>query len=201
MINYKNIIIGILLLLLLLTQTCKEIKTCPEYIDKVKSDTVIVTDTFYVLHMEEVNTKPKKIKTIPQSFPEWVDLDTPIINTCKDINIFQDSIKIDSIGSVNIVDTMQNNEIIGRKFTSNIKVPVITNTITIRDSIFIKEKKRTQWYVGVDISGNQFDPFTQIGTGFLIKNKKDGIFGAKVNLDIKGNLTYGVQKYWKIKIK
>ena len=35
----------------------------------------------------------------------------------------------------------------------------------------------------------------------LYKNKKDQMYGAKAMLDFKGNLYYGIQSYWKIKLK
>ena len=195
MINFKNIVIGVLLILLLLTQTCKKTVICPETKTTIKHDTTwIVKDTV-------IYSKPKLINTIKYQTIVKTQVDSFKIQdtsiSCMDINIYSDTIKLDTSGVVIITDTVQNNKITGRASEPKYKFPVITNTITN----YIVEPKKTQWYVGVDISGNQFDPFTQIGTGFLIKNKKDGIFGAKVNLDIKGNLTYGVQKYWKITLR
>lgn len=196
--NFKNIVIAVLVVTILLMKACqKPVKPCPEYISKVKSDTTIVHDTVYVKHEVTGTVKPTKVKTIPN-----VKKDTTIVNNCEDTVIFNNDIPIDSVGFINIEDTVTNNEIVGRKYKAVYNIPTITNTITIRDSVFIKEniKKRTQWYIGGELGGDQYDPFKTIGAGILIKNKKDGIFGAKINLDLNGKVTYGIQKYFKIKL-
>jgi hypothetical protein len=37
--------------------------------------------------------------------------------------------------------------------------------------------------------------------GLLYKNKKDQMYGAKAQVDFKGNVSYGVQTYWKLRLK
>ena len=194
MINFKNIVIAILVVLLLLSQTCKETKICPEIKTTVKHDTAwIVKDTVIYSKPKLINTI--KYKTILKTKVDSFKIQDTSLN-CKDINIYSDTIKLDTSGIVIITDTVQNNKITGRTSEPKYKFPVITNTITN----YIVEPKKTKWYVGGELNGNQFDPFSQASAGILIKNKKDGIFGAKVNLDINGNITYGIQKYFKIKL-
>jgi hypothetical protein len=110
-------------------------------------------------------------------------------------NVQKDSVKIDSIGHVYITDSVSSNLVKNRLVTWNLKYPQITTTITI------PEPKRTQWYVGGTIQGEQGSLISQINANLLIKNKKDQMFGGYVGLNKSGAMQIGISTYWKIKIK
>lgn len=112
-------------------------------------------------------------------------------------NIFKDSIAIDTLGYIQLTDTIQKNTITGRGFVNNLKIPEKTTTIT--NTIYPKNK--TQWYIGGEIEGNKTELVNQISSGFLMKNKKDQIFSVKAGLDITGKISYTLGTYWKIKLK
>jgi hypothetical protein len=87
-------------------------------------------------------------------------------------NSYKDVLKIDTIGTVTISDTISQNAITGRSFTYNLKYPVITNTVTIKEQY----QPRNQWYYGFSVGANKADLINAFKGGFAIKNKKDQMF-------------------------
>lgn len=198
--NILNILI-IALLVILLLQRCGESKT----IDKIK----IIRDTVWVHTDSTIYSVPKIVKTIPYTVPvdRWNIQYLPDTNYSKLVvqyqklvssflssNVSYDSIKVDSIGHIYITDTVSRNAIIGRSTHYNLKYPIITNTI------IVPESKKTQWYIGGAIQGEQGDLIDQINAGLLIKNKKDQIYGGYMGITPDGQLQFGLQSYWKIKL-
>jgi hypothetical protein len=195
-------ILVIVLLIIILLQRCgrnPENPTGPQ----------ITRDTVWVHTDSTITKQPQLIKTITVPIEQWnteylpdtssmallVKQYTELANKFLALNIHQDSICIDTIGTVHITDTVSSNLIKSRKTTYSFKIPIITNTITI------PEPKRTQWFAGGFIQGEQGTLIDEIGAGLLIKNKKDQIYGGHVGLNTSGALQIGLSSYWKIKIK
>lgn len=111
-------------------------------------------------------------------------------------NEFRDKLKIDTFGTVDLIDTVQNNRIIGRRFISNLIIPEKVTTIT--NTIYSKPK--TKFFVGGGIGGNQFTPVNDFNLGLAMINKKDQLFEAKGRIDIKGNIYGEINTFWKIKL-
>lgn len=200
--NFINLIVIILLVILLL-QRCGGGR-----IDI--SAPKIVRDTVWVHHDSTVNSKPQIVKTEAYGIPidRWNTEYLPDTNYDKLIkqyevlvrellakNISVDSIKIDSIGHIYITDTVSKNIIIGRSTSYDLKYPIIKETITI------PAIKKTQWYFGGALQGSKQDLINQINTGVLIKNKKDHIYGGYIGITPNGPFEFGIQSYWKIKLK
>ena len=101
--------------------------------------------------------------------------------------------KLDSLGTVVIRDTVWLNKLYGkREYTKNYKIPFVTKTITK------KEDPKRQLYVG----GNAFMNNTILLTpGLIYKDKKDRVFQANVGIGFDGSINYGIGTYWKIKLK
>ena len=108
--------------------------------------------------------------------------------------IQEDNLKIDSIGWVNIIDTVNENLIVGRKFTYNLTYPKIIETK------IVPEETKRQVYIGVGMSGNKNEVFAKTSAGFLYKNKKDNIIGISGTLNSNNQLGVMVQGFWKIKL-
>jgi hypothetical protein len=197
--NFVSIVVLVLLSIILF-------QTCGKNTDVVKP--VITRDTVWVYKDSTVYSKPQLIKTVPVPIEQWNTEYLPDTNYSKLVkqytdlaekflasNIHSDSIKIDSIGYVHIVDTVSRNFLLGRYTEYNLKYPVITNTITI------PEKKKNQLYIGGLLQGNPVNTPSQISAGALFKSKKDQIYGATIGIDRNGQVQYGAQLYWKIKLK
>jgi hypothetical protein len=188
--NFLNVIVLVLVSVLFI-ERCNE-KPAPE------QKPIIIKDTFY-MHVDSIiYSKPQIIKTIeihkdsvktylPDS--NYKQFAQDVLNQLLAKNIQQDSIKIDSIGYVKVTDTVQRNMIIGRSSEVSVKYPIIRETVTL------PYVPKNQLYVGGSLQSNQ------ISGGLLFKNKKDQIFGGSVGLNNQGQLVYGVQSYWKIKLK
>lgn len=116
-------------------------------------------------------------------------------------NIYVDTLRIDTIGYVKIYDTIQFNKLQGRGIKYRLVIP---NKI---EYVKVPADPKRQLYVG----GGLMADGTSIAKkslilnaaelGLLYKNKKDQMYGAKAQVDFKGNVSYGLQTYWKLRLK
>jgi len=200
----KNLLSVIIVILLIITvlQRCKS--------DVVVDTPKIIRDTMWVSNDTTIVSKPQVIKTIPYEvsretiikeylpdsnyaglLKQYEDLVSQLLAK----NIMQDSIRIDTNGYVKITDTVQKNLIVGRSTEVSMKYPIIKETVTI------PQKKVTQLYLGGQVSASQGQLINGLNGGLLLKNKKDQIYGVTVGVNTDGNISYGLQSYWKIKLK
>ena len=106
---------------------------------------------------------------------------------------YKDTIALDSIGTVTVIDTVFQNQLKERTIIKDYKIPLVTKTITI---IKQPDPKR-QLYIGGNLFGDERT--VQIITpGILYKDRKDRIFQANVGVNFDGKLTFGVGTYKKI---
>jgi hypothetical protein len=199
-------IIIILLVLIILIQRCKSGNNTPVNINTHDTTTSIK----YVYVKDSGHSKPIYIKggrdTILENTIEYVPSEeySDLLEQFNDLkiallskNIYKDEIPIDTFGNIKITDTIQRNMIVGRGWTTDIKVP--EKTITITNNIYPKPKR--QLYIGGGIFLSQNEPVRQINVGLLLKNKKDQIYSVSAGIDLKGTPEFGIHSYWKIKIK
>lgn len=100
---------------------------------------------------------------------------------------YKDVQKIKDYGTVTIEDTVTENRIATRRFTTDLKIPEKTTTITLRD-------KRTIGYLDVSAIGNPTTPLYSIGGGFSLKLKNDRQYGVGV-MYTKDNVLYYYGKF------
>lgn len=202
--NIVNLIVLVLIAIVLI-QRCNDAPS-----GHSDSSIKIVRDTMWVSNDTTIVSKPQVIKTIPYEvsretiikeylpdsnyaglLKQYEDLVSQLLAK----NIMQDSIRIDTNGYVKITDTVQKNLIVGRSTEVSMKYPIIKETVTI------PQKKVTQLYLGGQVSGSQGQLINGLNGGLLLKNKKDQIYGVTVGVNTDGNISYGLQSYWKIKLK
>jgi hypothetical protein len=199
-------IIIIFLVLIILIQRCKSGNNTSLNINTHDTTTSIK----YVYVKDSGHSKPIYIKggrdTILENTIEYVPSEeySDLLEQFNDLkiallskNIYKDEIPIDTFGNIKITDTIQRNMVVGRGWTTDIKVP--EKTITITNNIYPKPKR--QLYVGGGIFLSQNEPVRQINIGLLLKNKKDQIYSVSAGIDLKGTPEFGIHSYWKIKIK
>jgi len=208
MISLSNIKSNLLSLIIVILLIITVLQRCGsnESVDVPK----IVRDTMWVSNDTTIVSKPQVIKTIPYEvsretiikeylpdsnyaglLKQYEDLVSQLLAK----NIMQDSIRIDTNGYVKITDTVQKNLIVGRSTEVSMKYPIIKETVTI------PQKKVTQLYLGGQVSASQGQLINGLNGGLLLKNKKDQIYGVTVGVNTDGNISYGLQSYWKIKLK
>jgi hypothetical protein len=110
----------------------------------------------------------------------------------------------DSLGTVDVTDTISQNKIWGRTFNANVKQR------TIKETMIVKELPKTQVYYGLTGGFNKVDVVANLGAGVLIKTKSDKIYqlGIGVANKVGTDGTNGVLSpfigggvFWKIKFK
>lgn len=198
--NFLNLIVLILVVVILL-QKCGN--------NAPSEKPAITRDTVWVHKDSVVYSKPQIIKTIPVN----IYTDTTLIKYLPDSNytdllkqyqsvvyellnknVYLDSLKIDSLGYVKVLDTLSKNLIIGRSYKYDLKYPIVKETITL------PAKKVNQVYVGGGLFGTRLTPIQTIHLGLLFKSKKDGVVIPSVGVDKNLEIQYGIQSYWKIKL-
>lgn len=144
-----------------------------------KTITVNHTDTVYkpgdVIFVADTNYNALK-----KQYDELVQL-------FKVRNIYQDSIPIDSLGEVKIIDTIQYNKIQSRKYFLNYSLPVTTTEK-------VSEPKHL-FYMGGGLSLTK-SKFRQVQASLLYKPKKNNIFGVHIGSGVDGTIYYGGSAYW-----
>lgn len=173
-----------------------------------KSDTTVVRDTQWAVHDTTIYKTLKgkvlhdTIVTPPQfladtNYPKLLVQYNDLLKKYLALVEYRDTIRLDTLGYVAILDTINQNAIKGRSVRTNYKIPTITNTVTIQHY----EKPKVQMFYGggIDLSPT-LAPIGAHG-GLLLKTKKDQIIGLQVGTGIGGGINYGFTSYWKIKLK
>jgi hypothetical protein len=84
-------------------------------------------------------------------------------------------------GTVTITDTISKNAIVNRKFISDIKKMIV------KDTIYTKEPKVSQLYLGVDAKFNQPDVMQLLGVSVLLKDKSEKLYKLGIGVSNKTN--------------
>lgn len=170
----------------------------------IKADTVTLHDTAWTVHDSLIVKKLKIKEVIHDTLPaEYIaDTNYPKLKAQYDAlviaylvkNLYTDTVKIDTLGYVAVTDTVHKNEIHGRSYKYNYKIP----TITVTNTITKQAPPKGALFIGGGVTGNPNEVKSLFG-GFLYKSKKDKVFGLNVGLTGNSKIVYGVQSYWKIK--
>jgi hypothetical protein len=173
-------------------------------------DTLIVHDTTWQIHEKTIVKEVPFIKEIPVSHEVLVtkyqaDTTYPLLKKQFDElakkyasrRIYIDSVKVGTHGYIQITDTVSENKLGKRTAKDNFKIPIVKETMTITK--YAEPTRKI--YVGGGVNMKSLSAFNGVEAGVLYQNKKDQIFGGKVNVNVDGSITYGIQSYWKIKLK
>jgi hypothetical protein len=200
--HYTLILIGVLFFIIILQRACYN-----DTLQQSKPKIEIRYDTVYK-HVHDTIKKVVRHVVHDTVIPDKLDYAlSNNIDTCNarfdkllkqhvSRKIYQDTLKLDSIGKIVIIDTVWLNKLGKRTKIFNYKIPTITKTITIT-----KEKEPVrQLYIGGNIFADK-NSLQLLTPGLLYKNKKDQIYQANLGVDFNGVFTYGVGAYWKISFK
>lgn len=169
-------------------------------------DTIIHVDTIYkeiatdsdymIFPYETVKWKTKEVyRTDTLEIFNYHDVDsTKILEAFFAERRYKDSINIE-YGKVYIYDTVTQNQIVGRRVSTNLSIPTITKTVTLT------QPKRTVFYLGVEAlaSDNYILSATGISAGFKFKNDK--YWGLKGMILTDGKPLYGLEVKVPIRFK
>lgn len=201
--DFKTLLIAVLIIVILLLKMCTP-KPEPKpggYINvggKKYEVVKVVRDTQYIPKTQTIYKEGKTIyvdKPIYVDVPSGVDTNE-ILRDYFAKYTYKDTIKLeDSLGTVQITDTIQKNKIVSRTFKSYI------NQVHVHDSIIIKELPKNQVYIGGIIGADKKVGFNYFGPTLVLKTKSDNMYSLGVGLN--NNFTTSIQAgiYWKIKLK
>jgi len=181
------VVIVVLVIVIILMRSCSDV-----------TDTQTVytrTDTVYK-HTKDTVTKRVDIVSVRY----LKDTVFKSLDTCnREYNrqtVYADTIKLDSLGTITVIDTVFQNRLGIRNIYKDYSIPLVTKTVTITKG----QQLRRQLYVGGNLFGGERN-LQMITPGILYKDKKDRIYMANVGVNFDGSITYGVGTYFKIKIK
>lgn len=179
-------------------------RSCNNNMDIDDNKITVKTDTVWKV------TKDTVFKTVNAVKTEYISIDKEeykpgeSIDTCKTRfnnllkehlvrTVYSDTLKLDSLGTVVIQDTVWLNKLYGkREYIKDYKIPFVTKTITK------KEDPRRQMYIG----GNAFIGGSGLLTpGLIYKDRKDRVYQANVGVGFDGSINYGFGMYWKINLR
>jgi DNA-binding Lrp family transcriptional regulator len=192
--------ISILLLVLFMRERSKNAEVRP-------NDTITVHDTAWQIHdsirIQKVPV-PYKVEVPVESKPEMLP-DTNYARLKEQymallklyINkiVYKDSIKVGDYGYIAVLDTVKENKIVYRRTRENFSIPVVKETKTITKYA----PPVRQLYVGGGVMVNNTIGIRGAEAGLLYKTKKDAIYNLSANVDINGNVMYGVNYFYKLK--
>jgi hypothetical protein len=107
-------------------------------------------------------------------------------------NIYTDTLHLGDAGFVFVRDTISKNTIDGRFYHA------IINQKTITETTIVKEPNKANIYFGFS-SGVNKSGINNIGADFILKSKKDIMYGLGLGADINKNTFVNASIHWKIK--
>ena len=171
---------------------------------QIKADTVTLHDTTWQTHDSLIIKKLVIKNTIHDTLPpEYIaDTNYPKLKAQYDAlvvsylakNIYADTVKLDTLGYVAVADTVHKNELLGRSYKYNYKIP----TITVTNTITKQAPAKGALFMGGGVTGNK-SGLDLLNGGLLYKSKQDKLFGLNIGINGNSQVVYGVQSYWKIK--
>jgi len=196
-----NKILVFVVMVLLFTVTLQH-KGCTG--SQIKADTVTLHDTTWQTHDSLIIKKLIIKNTIHDTLPpEYIaDTNYPKLKAQYDAlvfaylakNIYADTVKLDTLGYVAVADTVHKNELLGRSYKYNYKIP----TITVTNTITKQAPAKGALFMGGGVTGNK-SGLDLLHGGLLYKSKQDKLFGLNIGINGNSQVVYGVQSYWKIK--
>jgi hypothetical protein len=170
---------------------------------QIKADTVILHDTAWQVHDSLIVKKLKIKQIIHDTLPaEYIaDTNYPKLKAQYDAlviaylakTLYTDTVNIDTLGYVAVTDTVHKNEIHGRSYKYNYKIP----TITVTNTITKQAPPKGALFIGGGVTGNK-NGLELLQGGLLYKSKRDKMFGLNIGINGNNQLVYGVNSYWKI---
>lgn len=193
-------IIAVLVVIILLQRACTP-KGPTQVIPQVTYDTILKHDTSVVVKKMKITSHDTTyipedpIYMFDTSCEKAKETFNKLVKKHVTRNMYIDTILIDTFGKVLVYDTVQFNQLGNRGIVKNYTIPIITRYVKVP-----AEPKR-QMYIGGGLLATKDLMINAAELGLIYKTKKDQMYGVKAQLDFKGNLSYGLQSYWKISLK
>jgi hypothetical protein len=208
--KFYLILIGILVVIIVLMRMFQPKPVdLTEYIKIGSKEYILLSQNIDTVFVDKVVEIPVYVpvpgKPIPQPLPPVVDT-LSILKDYYSKYVYDDKIKIDSVGYAYIKDTVTQNKITSRTAKFVYKIPIITNTTIVKDL------PKNQIYIGGGLGLDKVNLFNQVSGGFLLKTKSDKIYGLSIGVvntpnrgltPTQSEITPFISgsMYWKINLK
>jgi hypothetical protein len=199
--HFKDLIY-ISLFIVIILQTCGKFQ--PKG-DIIKRDSVIT----YITHDSTIREKPIVTNTVvptKQTIIEKYYYDTTskdlkekyleLAKKFETLKTFDQTIPIDTIGYVNIKDTVSQNDIKGRSVNYNIK----EKQVFIKETIIKQAEPKRQLYYGGELGASNLG-LNSAAVGLIYKDRRDNAYkiSGGINFNLQPQITVGYYKPIKLK--
>lgn len=186
-------------------------RACTPSVDTTKKDTVVVTKIVYVPVHDTVYTDPKIVTRVvpgkvlpPQYLPDtnYVALKKQyqrLVIEHLSKNVYEDKLNLDTLGNIIIHDTTQFNRLGKRSYELNLRIPKRIDSVYVTNTILAPPTR--QVYLGIGANATQTLGTIGLRASLLYKDKKDNIFSPSVMINTNGGIIYGIDTYFKIKLR
>lgn len=159
-------------------------------------DSIVYRDRPAITSVVKPSKKDIPVKMLPDSNYAKLKIQyDSLLDAHYTKNVILDSLKIDSIGYVSTLDTLQENRILSRKWAYNIKErEKITNTTITKYAPY-----KNQIYIGGGLLGNENKLVSGVTLGAFLKNKNDQVYKIGVQKIVNLPITYELSTYYKLK--
>lgn len=188
----QSIIIVILVIVILLMQQCNGGNK--EVIEpKVITETITVWDTLEIekeVYVPKWRTKVvKEYDTIEVKVLQEVDT-LSILDDYYSEYVYKDTISLDTIGYISLIDTISKNSILSREPNIQIQIP----TKTIKETIYINNR---EFYAGFGVRSNGQN-MSWMGLEGVMRSKNGNTFVLGLGTDNENNFSLGGSVHWRI---
>lgn len=198
-------IIGVLMIIIIMQRACTPSVETP------KKDTVVVTKIVYVPVHDTIYTDPKIVTRVlpskvlpPQYLPDtnYAALKKQyqrLIIAYLTENVYVDRLNLDTLGSITIRDTTQFNKLKKRSYQLDLRIPRRVDSVFVTNTILAPPKR--QVYLGIGANSTQTLATFGLRASLLYKDKKDNMFSPSVTINTNGSIIYGIDTYFKLRLR
>lgn len=134
-------------------------------------------------------------KTIYVDIPSNIDTNSIIRNYYSQV-VYKDTLRLsDSLGYISVVDTIFNNSILNRKWESYV------NKFTVKETLYLKQDPRLQFFVGGFGGYNSVLNSVYLGPTIMLKNKKENTFNLGIGVGTGKEVLFQGSIYRLIRLK
>jgi len=143
-----------------------------KYVPKIKKSKpqIIKVPEYKIVNVQVAPTALDTVAILQQYYPQ---------NTHKEVLTLPNN-----VGSIQIVDTISHNRLVGRKWNADV-IPYVKEKI-----VEIEYPKQIEWYMGPHITTNLTQPIQSFGISIIRKSLKDNL----IQFQIGGNVHEGTLK-------
>ena len=183
--NIQSLLIVVLIVIIFLLRNCSG---PVEPTERVIRDTIVE----YVTIEKEYPVYVPKVKYITKvnidTFTTPIDT-AAILADYYAVKTYEDKQVLDSL-DLTIIDTVSQNQIMGRKIAYNFTYP----RTTIKETIYLNKR---ELYFGVGVTGN-LNQLQYLGGEMVFRNKKRQAYGLGVGVDQNLIPVISTRMYWKL---